>query len=179
MFDDPFWLRPIEEVRNRLPSILPDSAFEHLYQEKTVFMGGISLEGQRDAAGATRSVPMQPNLNDKRQLFAMQAIAQGKVLRSIWPAFPNDLDRVDPARNVHKDWPPTAIVHGTADTMVPMHLSQAFEGLLKEKGVETEFIEVEDEPHTFLGKMVKGSKTWDTQRRGFDFLERILRLSYP
>ncbi|PCH06351.1 Alpha/beta hydrolase fold-3 [Penicillium occitanis (nom. inval.)] len=179
MFDDPFWLRPIEEVRSRLPSMLPDSAFEHLYQEKTVFMGGISLEGQRDAAGPTRSVPMQPNLNDKRQLFAMQAIAQGKVLRSIWPAFPNGLDRVDPARNVHKDWPPTAIVHGTADTMVPMHLSQAFEGLLKEQGVETEFIEVEDEPHTFLGKMVKGSKTWDTQRRGFDFLERILRLSYP
>jgi hypothetical protein len=88
MFDDPFWLLPIEAVWNRLPSILPDSAFEHLYQEKTVFMGGISLEGQQDAAGATRSVPMQPNLNDKRQLLQCKLLHKERHYRPYGRRFP-------------------------------------------------------------------------------------------
>jgi len=108
----------------------------------------------------------------------MQVIAEGKVLQSIWPSFPEGLGLIDPALNVHGEWPPTAVVHGNADFMIPMRLSQSFIEALRSQGVETEFIEVDGEPHTFLGKMVKGSKTWKTQRKGFDFLEKALRRSY-
>lgn len=62
--------------------------------------------------------------------------------------------------------------------MVPMHLSRELEKRLREEGVECEFIEVEGEGHTFCGKMEKGSRTWETQRRGFDFLESVVERSY-
>jgi acetyl esterase/lipase len=143
-------------------------------------MGGISLEGQGEdkTPSPLQSEKKQAEFDKKRRAFVMQAVANGSVLHSIWPPFPQNLELIDPALNVHPAWPPTAIVHGNKDFMIPMSLSKNFESLLKNQGVETEFIEVEGEPHTFLAKMVKGSPTWDTQRRGFDFLETILKRSY-
>lgn len=141
-----------------------------VYDEKAVFIGGLSLEGQ--ASDPNHANPKQ------RQDFAMHQIATGKVINTIWPSYPSDLEQIDPILNVSKDWPPTAIVHGTADTTIPMRLSKEFEVKLKEKGVKTAFFEVEGEPHTFVGKMVKGSKTWESQRRGFDWLEERLEESY-
>ena len=69
-------------------------------------------------------------------------------------------------------------MHGNADFMIPIAMSRHLEALLKQQNIPTELFEVEGEPHTFLGKMQKGSRTWETQRRGFDFLERVLRSSY-
>ena len=108
----------------------------------------------------------------------MQAIVNGKVREAIWPPTPNDFHLIDPILNVTESWPPTAFVHGTADIMIPMYISRHLEARLKDKGIETEFFEVEGEPHTFVGKMVKGSQTWHTQRKGFDFLENVLERSY-
>ncbi len=157
---------------------MPESFYEPLaeddvkavYAEKTVFIGGTSLEGQ--AADGNGFNPRQ------RQGFTMHQIATGKVLNSIWPAYPSGLERIDPLLNVSMTWPPTAIVHGTADSTIPMRLSKEFELELKSKGVKTAFFEVEGEAHTFVGKMVKGSRTWDMQRRGFDWLEDRLLESY-
>lgn len=143
---------------------------EAVYAEKVVFKGGMSLEGQ--ASDPSHLNPKQ------RQAFAMHQIATGKLINAIWPAYPSDLQKIDPILNISAKWPPTAIVHGTADTMIPMRLSKAFEEKLRGHGVKTEFFEVEGEPHTFVGKMIKGSKTWDTQRKGFDWLEAVLRESY-
>ena len=149
---------------------LPREDIEAVYAEKAVFIGGMSLEGQA-------SDPNHPNPK-QRQAFAMHQIATGRVVKTIWPPYPDDLGRIDPILNVSAKWPPTAIVHGTADKTIPMRLSKEFEGKLRRKGVQTAFFEVEGEPHTFVGKMVKGSKTWDTQRKGFDWLELRLRESY-
>ncbi|GES58474.1 alpha/beta hydrolase fold-3 [Aspergillus terreus] len=175
-FNDQFWIQPIEEVRSKLPAVLPDSVFEPLYKQATVFIGGRSLEGQADVE--TQSGPLQVSLDQRRREFALQAVAEGRVLHSIWPAFPKHLDLVDPVLNIHPKWPPTAIVHGNCDYMVPIHLSKRFYSALKAQNIETEFIEVEGEPHTFIGEMVKGSPTWDRQRKGFDFLEKIIKRSY-
>jgi dipeptidyl aminopeptidase/acylaminoacyl peptidase len=143
---------------------------EAVLTEKAVFIGGMSLEGQA-------SDPSHPNPK-QRQAFAMHQIATGNVISTIWPPYPNDLAKIDPILNVSKQWPPTAIVHGTADTTIPMRLSKDLEAKLKACGVTTKFVEVEGEPHTFVGKMVKGSKTWDTQREGFNWLEGVLEESY-
>jgi dipeptidyl aminopeptidase/acylaminoacyl peptidase len=108
----------------------------------------------------------------------MYSIANGMVLNSIWPNTPHGLANVDPVLNVDSQWPPVCIVHGTADIMVPPYLSRSLETALRQAGVETEFVEVKDEPHTFVGRMSKGSPTWKTQLKGVDFLQRILERSY-
>ena len=149
---------------------LPASDVAAVHAEKTVFIGGTSLEGQ--PADPTHPNPQQ------RQAFAMHAIATGKVLNSIWPRYPADLQLIDPVLKVSSSWPPTAIVHGTADQTIPIAMSKDLEKRLKEAGVKTSLFEVQGEPHTFVGKMTKGSATWDSQRRGFDWLEERLEQSY-
>ena len=159
--------------------VRPENDIDALYKEKSTFIGGVSLAGQSNAsAGQGQKRAGESPDQEARQGFAMHTISTGKVIATIWPAAPNDLGRIDPVQNVGRDWPPTAIVHGTADNMIPMRLSKVFEAELIKHGVETEFVEVEGEPHTFCGKMRKGSRTWDTQRQGFDFLQQVLERSY-
>lgn len=73
-----------------------------------------------------------------------------------------------------ESFPPTYIVHGQADTMVPIDLSRDFLVTLKEAGVKCGMTEVPDEEHTFAAMMEVGSKTWWLQREGFDFLEGVI-----
>ena len=148
----------------------PDKEVQALMKDKATLIGGVSLEGQSSSPSSFDQ--------EARQAFAMHQIATGKVINTIWPSTPQNLEKIDPMMKVGKYWPPVAIIHGTADTMIPMRLSREFEERLKDNGVEVEFFEVEGEPHTFCGQMKKGSKTWNTQRKGFDFLERILQRSY-
>ncbi|KAF2130775.1 alpha/beta-hydrolase [Dothidotthia symphoricarpi CBS 119687] len=169
-FRDPFWYETLDSLPEHFREPRPEGEIEGLYNEKTTFVGGLSLEGQA-------ADPSAPNPKT-RQAFAMHQISTGKVIKTIWPQTPDNLQLIDPVLNVNKDWPPVAIVHGTADKMVLMRLSKELESQLIAQGVETEFIEVEGEPHTFAGSMKKGSKTWDTQRKGFDFLEKIITTSY-
>ncbi|CAN9193662.1 unnamed protein product [Alternaria alternata] len=169
-FSSPFWTQPIPSMPAAFHAPLPPSDVAAVHAEKTVFIGGTSLEGQ--PADPTHPNPQQ------RQAFAMHAIATGKVLNSIWPRYPADLHLIDPVLKVSSSWPPTAIVHGTVDQTIPIAMSKDLEKRLKEAGVKTSLFEVQGEPHTFVGKMTKGSATWDSQRRGFDWLEERLKESY-
>lgn len=169
-FSDPFWYEPLDSLPAHFRDPRPEEEVREVYNEKTTFIGGLSLEGQAPD-------PSAPNPKI-RQAFAMHQISTGNVIKTIWPQAPDNLQPIDPVLNVTSEWPPVAIVHGTADKMVLMRVSKELESRLLAQGVETEFIEVEGEPHTFAGSMKKGSKTWDTQRKGFDFLERIIARSY-
>ncbi|KAF2023906.1 alpha/beta-hydrolase [Setomelanomma holmii] len=169
-FSSPFWTQHMTKMPPAFLEPRPEHEIAQLYAEKTTLVGGASLEGQAPDPSAP-----DPKV---RQAFAMHQIATGNVLKTIWSAYPNELDKIDPLLNVNKNWPPVCIVHGTADTMIPMSLSKELEARLKEEGVEVAFVEVEGEEHTFAGKMVKGSKTWETQRRGFDWLEGVVQRSY-
>jgi len=75
-------------------------------------------------------------------------------------------------------WPPTAIVHGSEDVTIPIELSRELEARLREEGVQTELFVVQGEGHTFAGKMVRGGETWESQRRGWEWLARRLEESY-
>jgi dipeptidyl aminopeptidase/acylaminoacyl peptidase len=103
----------------------------------------------------------------------MTQIANGTLLDACFPS--GDLERIDAVQNIHSSFPPTCIVHGDADVMVPLELSRMLSAKLKESGVCYEMIEVPDESHTFAGKMIKGSRTWEIQRRGFDWVEKQLK----
>ncbi|CVL05058.1 uncharacterized protein FMAN_13028 [Fusarium mangiferae] len=175
-FSNESWLQPIDGMLPRPIVSLQSSDIARLYEAKDIFAGGLSLEGQ--TASPLPDATLDIELDSKRKLFALQAIAQGRILSVIWPPFPSDLHLIDPLLNVDRDWPPVAIVHGNIDALVPISLSQRFADKLKQHGVETEFIEVANEPHTFLGTLIKGSKTWYTQQKGFDFLERVLMQSF-
>ncbi|KAF2829925.1 alpha/beta-hydrolase [Ophiobolus disseminans] len=170
-FSAHFWTQPLTHMPPSFSSPRPAHEIAALHAEKTTLIGGASLEGH---SSSSASAP-DPQV---RHLFAMHAIATGKIIPTVWPAYPVNLAAIDPILNVSKNWPPVCIVHGSADTMVPMHLSRDLERRLREEGVECEFIEVEGEEHTFCGKMERGGGTWVRQRKGWEWLEGVLERSY-
>ncbi|KAI0477174.1 alpha/beta-hydrolase [Xylariaceae sp. FL0804] len=164
-FSDPFWTSPIPKIADKLPANLSAEFLGRVFEEEPVpTRGGVSLEGQ---------APGAPDFSDPRQAFAFTQIAHGRVLDAIFPS--KNWNLVDPVRNITPDFPPTFIVHGRSDTMVPIGLSRKLYGVLQEKGVKSGMVEVPDEEHTFAARMKVGSATWDLQRRGFDFLEGLIK----
>ncbi|OJD37540.1 myb dna-binding domain protein [Diplodia corticola] len=114
--------------------------------------------------------PTQTQTLPPRPSFALTHIARGTLLRVCYPFGP--LSAIDAAANITPAFPPTCVVHGTADESVPIELSRELYGRLLEAGVRgCEWIEVRGEGHTFAGGMEKGSETWGRQRGGFDWLE--------
>ena len=51
---------------------------------------------------------------------------------------------------VPSSYPPTILIHGTADQSVSYAFSEAFYAKLQEKGIPTELIPLEDAPHTAI-----------------------------
>lgn len=162
---DPFWTQPLPHVAAKLPPGLAPEFLAQVYEERPVpITGGVSLEGQATAGG--------PDFRSPRVAFAFTQIANGTVMDTIFPS--KEWDKVDPLRNVTSSFPPTVIVHGDADTMVPIDLSRALYAALQKAGVKSQMIDVPGEEHTFAGKMQVGSQTWNIQKQGFDFLESLI-----
>ncbi|KAF9562494.1 hypothetical protein CPC08DRAFT_706700 [Agrocybe pediades] len=64
-------------------------------------------------------------------------------------ALPEHLHVIFPQLCVDSHWPPTIILHGVLDDIVPITESRHFSGLVKDSGVKVELIEVEGENHGF------------------------------
>ncbi|XHG09088.1 hypothetical protein AWENTII_012171 [Aspergillus wentii] len=168
-FAHPFWKKPLPHVAQKLPPNIPESFLEQIYAEYPVpTNSSISLEGQSETGTSSG-----PNFSRPRDAFAFTQIANGTLLEKCYPG--GDLGLIDPVLNVEGDFPPTYIVHGLADTMVPIELSRVLLRVLREKGIECGMTEVPGEEHTFAAKMEVGSRTWELQRKGFDFLEEVIR----
>lgn len=60
-------------------------------------------------------------------------------------------DAYCPLRNVTRSYPPTMLVHGTADTDVPYEQSKMMDAELAKAGVEHEFITVPEGKHVLMG----------------------------
>ncbi|GJC87300.1 non-reducing polyketide synthase andM [Colletotrichum liriopes] len=164
-FTHPFWEKPLPHVAAKLPPGLTQDFLQKVFDEDPVpIVGGVSLEGQAQGA---------PNFDDPRQAFALTQISRGNVMNTIVPD--KNWDSVDPIRNITSSFPPTFIVHGQEDTMVPLELSQSLFKVLKEKGVRSGLREIPGEEHTFAAKMKVGSQTWNLQKEGFDFLESLIK----
>jgi acetyl esterase/lipase len=149
----------------RLPTHLTGDFIHKVYDGDPVPVeGGVSLEGQANGP---------PDFSDPRQAFALSQVANGSVMDAVYPS--RKWEEVDPLLNVTSDFPPTYIVHGAADTKVPIQLSQKLYQRLKSLGVHCGMSEAPGEEHTFAAKMEVGSPTWDIQRRGFDFLQGLIR----
>lgn len=143
----------------------PPESINKVYEESPVpIQGGVSLEGQ---ARDDRPPPLQP-----RTAFAFTHIANGTLMDVCFPS--KNWKDIDATLNITEAFPPTCIVHGIDDVMVPMSLSKKLLSALHEASVKCTMVEVPGEGHTFVGKMKKGSTTWELQRKGFDFLESVI-----
>lgn len=132
----------------------------------------VSLEGQTESGASTGLDFSRP-----RDAFAFTQIASGNVLAAVYPDSEKEdptFKAVDPVQNIGPSFPPTYIVHGLDDTMVPICLSRELFARLKEEGVGCGMTEVPGEGHTFAALMEVGSRTWWLQREGFDFLEGFI-----
>ncbi|GKZ35095.1 hypothetical protein AbraIFM66950_005645 [Aspergillus brasiliensis] len=170
-FTHPFWTQPLPDVQRTLPPL--DPAFlQKIYDEYPVPTdSSISLEGQTEFAGAGRAAK-GPDFSRPRDAFALTQVANGTVLQACYPD--GDLREVDPVVHVGKEFPPTFIVHGDCDTKVTIEVSRELWRVLRENGVECGMLEVPGEDHTFAMGMKVGGRTWELQREGFEFLERII-----
>ena len=70
-----------------------------------------------------------------------------------------------PIRNVTARYPPTMLIHGTADTDVPYSLSKDMDARLGKTGVAHEFIRVEGAEHGLAGAKPGGSIAGSRARR--------------
>jgi acetyl esterase/lipase len=167
-FSHPFWSQRVPHIAAKLPPSLDAQFLDRVFDADPVpIEGGVSLEGQANPGNGG------PDLSDPRQAYALTQIANGTVLDAIFPA--KEWDKVDPLRNVTPSFPPTFIVHGEEDDMVPNELSKDLYRALSEAGVRCGLRLVPGENHTFAAKMVVGSQTWNLQREGFDFLEGLIK----
>lgn len=149
----------------KLPGHLTSDFINKIYDENPVpIEGGVSLEGQANGP---------PDFSDPRQAFALSQVANGTVMDAVYPS--RKWAEVDPLLNISSDFPPTYIVHGTADTKVPIELSRKLYRKLQSLGANCDMSDAPGEEHTFAAKMVLGSQTWDVQRRGFDFLQGLIQ----
>ncbi|KAJ5128362.1 hypothetical protein N7448_002080 [Penicillium atrosanguineum] len=172
-FTHPFWRKQLPHVQAKLPPNLDSSFLNKIYNEVPVPTdSSVSLEGQSESGGSKG-----PDFSRSRDAFAFTQIASGNVLSAIYPDSETKdptFNSVDPLQNVTSEFPPIYIVHGQADTMVPIDLSRELFAKLKKEGVKCGMTEVPDEEHTFANMMKVGSRTWWLQREGFDFLEGIV-----
>ncbi|KAL1393057.1 Alpha/Beta hydrolase protein [Phyllosticta capitalensis] len=168
-FGDPFWSTPLPFIP--VPEGATEEFINRVYDEVPVpTQGGVSLEGQQGGGDAADEA--QRERDRIRHAFAFTHIARGTLLDVAFPS--KRWEQIDATLNISPSFPPTCIVHGTEDKMVPGYLSRKLFAELQRHGVKSEFIDVPGEGHTFVGKMVKGSRTWELQRRGFDFLEEVI-----
>ena len=109
----------------------------------------------RDAVGV-RPVADVPGSNKRFRyyLFLRQRGWWPKEVSGVDPALhPEAFRPWCPASNVTGKFPPTMLLHGDKDTDVPVAQSDQMAALLKQHGVECEYVRVAGAGHGFDGKM--------------------------
>ncbi|MFO1095823.1 MAG: prolyl oligopeptidase family serine peptidase [Planctomycetaceae bacterium] len=72
-----------------------------------------------------------------------------------------------PLKNVTAQYPPTVLIHGTADTDVPYEQSVLMDAELKRAGVEHEFISLENGEHGFGARTSRRRRKRTRRRSSF------------
>jgi dipeptidyl aminopeptidase/acylaminoacyl peptidase len=102
--------------------------------------------------GTVLAEPPSPNRRGRFYLYCRQNGLWPKEVTGHDPLLePKWFDPYCPIRNVTAKYPPTFLIHGTADTDVPYAESENMANRLKEAGVEHEFVTVKDAGHGLSG----------------------------
>jgi acetyl esterase/lipase len=76
---------------------------------------------------------------------------------------------------INSSWPPTLMLHGTADTAVPILSSQRIKTLLTNAGVSAELIEIDGKEHVFDAKPNADVEFAEVYDKVEDFLKRCIQ----
>lgn len=79
-----------------------------------------------------------------------------------------DYKRASPINYVSEDFPPSMLVHGSSDTVVPLRESTDFYDKLKEKKIPSSLHVYAEEEHAFDGESDKGRSVADLQALFFN-----------
>lgn len=136
---------------------------------------------------AVRSVGQKPISDDRgsanRFLFYLYCRQQG-----LWPkevagldpdTEPAAFDPLCPLRNVTREYPPTLLLHGGADTDVPYQQSVAMADALARAGVEHELITMRGRGHGFDGVGLQDPQVAKAFDRAIGFLKGHLARRRP
>ena len=85
-------------------------------------------------------------------------VKEGNPLRRQYPALqfdPNQASSVSPLLHVSSNDPPTLLIHGDKDELVPLWHSEKLHEASKKRGVESELVVIEGAAHGFGGKDAK------------------------
>jgi acetyl esterase/lipase len=126
------------------------------YSQPDEFYRRQPLVSKEDALAAVGTAPIsdppEGNHRDKFYLYCRQ--------NGLWPTLVTGHDPHTeaqwftpycPVRNVTTKYPPTMLIHGTADTDVPYSLSKDMDATLGKAGVVHDFISVEGAEHRLAG----------------------------
>jgi len=126
------------------------------YAEPDEFYRRQPLVTREEAEGAVGATPVaEPPPKNQRGRFYLYSRQQG-----IWPSAVGGhdprkeskwFDPYCPIRNVTAQYPPTILIHGTADTDVPYAESKNMAARLKEAGVQHEFLTIQGAGHGLSG----------------------------
>ena len=130
-------------------------------------------------ADALASVGTTPVANgaDKNERFKFYLYSRQQGL---WPLLVTGVDPAKnagafkpwcPARNVTREYPPTLLLHGDADTDVPFSQSEQMDRELTRAHVEHELIRVPNGPHGFDSRMSKDPAIAAIFDRALEFLK--------
>jgi acetyl esterase/lipase len=130
------------------------------YAEPDGFYRKQALVTEEEARCSVGTQPLaEPPEGSERGKFYLYSRQQG-----IWPQEvagrdprrdPRWFDEYCPIRNVSESYPPTLLVHGTADTDVPYEESRAMAARLMEAGVEHQLLTMEGVGHGLIGADVE------------------------
>jgi acetyl esterase/lipase len=126
------------------------------YAEPDPFYRQQPLVSREDAERAVGRTPLcEPPVPNQRGQFYLYCRQQGRWPQEVAGHDPRRekawFDRYCPIRNVSPDYPPTLLIHGTADTDVPYSESSAMAAWVKERGVPHELITLEGAGHGLSG----------------------------
>jgi acetyl esterase/lipase len=126
------------------------------YSQPDEFYRRQPLVSKEDALAAVGNAPISdPSERNQRSKFYLYCRQNG-----LWPTLVTGHDPHTegewftpycPVRNVTAKYPPTMLIHGTADTDVPYSLSKDMDAALGRIGVAHEFITVDGAEHRLAG----------------------------
>jgi dipeptidyl aminopeptidase/acylaminoacyl peptidase len=72
--------------------------------------------------------------------------------------------------------PPTLLIHGERDRIVPVEQSRSFHKALKAKGVKVELVEIPDVDHSFIGATQEATRkaSLEALDKTFEFIDRTI-----
>ena len=151
------WPRNLHECKTAVRFLRKNAAKYHIDPDHVGVIGGSA--GGHLAAMVALTAPGD-GLDPKEPWGELSCRVQAAIpmygvhdlVRRAKDATPDDLDllrKASPVTYATRDDPPTLILHGTKDTVVPLEQSEFLAEALKKAGVPHDLVRVEGAPHTF------------------------------